>query len=181
MPIWIDSPGDEYSRPRWQLLRCKPTGAIRGIILSEKHVGTLTHYWKGRTVPHETTLCEACAAGRAPRPYCYLAIETGAARERVILELTATGFAPIIQYLTEKGSLRGALIEAWRVVAKPNGRLHVTIKPGNAHIAHLPPAPDLRALLCRIWEIEPSFNDVANDALEHTPRLHTQNGPPRHG
>lgn len=154
MDPWSDRPRREAQTRAYQLLRTPPKGELKGIVLSDQQVGCYTHFWRGRTTVCTHEVCDACTAGRAPRWYGYLAIWSPTSHTTGILEFTEAALASVDAYFTTHGTLRAAKLIARRISHRANGRVVLDISEGNYAAATLPECPDVKSVLCKIWEIK---------------------------
>jgi len=79
-------------------------------------------------------------------------LQTGK-HEHFIFELTAQATDQFARYREKHGTLRGCFFEASRANRRPNGRVTIRCRPADLAVLDLPPAPNLKAALCKIWNI----------------------------
>lgn len=140
------------------LVRTPSSAPLVAIVTCENLVGTYTHFWKGRTLPHDHDNCQACQAGMPYRWHAWLSALTHKTHEHILFECTAQAAEIFTLYHKANGTLRGALFEAHRPSRKPNGRVHIRIKTIDLSAIVLPDAPDLVACLSILWNL--STNDL---------------------
>lgn len=154
MPKWNLSPGDAPNPITLRLLRTPIGRPTELIITSHRPIGTFTHFYKQRTVPCEhPDPCPPCSEGHSARWHGYLAALQQPHREHVIWEYTSTLHQPILDYLAEYPSLRGALLTAKRLKPHPNSRQAIWVRPPSYDNPPLPDPPDLAKILLHIWGI----------------------------
>jgi hypothetical protein len=154
MPNWEEAPPAAEANYGFRLIRCPAYKPMRAIILSEKMIGTRTHYTKGRTRPCEGEGCEICKEGLPWRWHAYLACLAGEQREKCILELTAQAADQLKPILASNGSLRCIEILADRPSKKPNGRVRIQARLNGIGGASIPAAPDVPILMAHIWGLD---------------------------
>lgn len=154
MTTWTNRPDREDRRSACPLLRARPGQTIRGIITSTDAIGAYTHYWRGRTTLCLYPNCEPCSISRAARWYGFLHIWNPDSNKTAIAEITPSCTLTLDEWLTKFGTLRGAKATISRANAKINSRVDITLAATNYAPENLPPAIDLQAQLCRMWEIE---------------------------
>lgn len=156
---WTDRPDRGDGSTQIAILRSRPAKTIGGIITSIDCVGAYTHYWKGRTCLCTHPNCDPCDASRAPRWYGYLAVVPPNGGQAAILEITPSCVPALDAYRESHGTLRGALIKVQRANAKINARVICTLTEGSFGGEKLPTAPNVKAQLCKMWEV-PSLQIV---------------------
>lgn len=148
---WDDSPELPQLRSKFKLVRVGRSEKIRTIVLSPQLVGVWTHYFRGRSCPHEEPTCPACDARNARRWYGYLACWNTATDTRFLLELTPQAAEILLDYQAKKKSLRGLEIFVRRTGDKPNSPCETIIpKEQQSHLA-LPGDFNVREALMIIW------------------------------
>lgn len=147
-------PPEDLQRTSYRILRAPPTGELNGISLSPEIYGVQTHYHLGRTRPHTEPICQPCEEGQAPRWQGYLALMLTRSRDLCLLEFTAAPTAPLLEYLDHHGTLRGANVTAYRMGNRSNGRVCIRVARGDLDLYAAPPAPDIAAILARIWQTD---------------------------
>lgn len=156
MTNWVDRPRDHDQMQQYRLVRTPEKGAISGIILDLQHTGAYTHYWGGRTIMCQQIECEACLAGRQARWYGYVSIFSAKSNQIAIYEFTPPGVNAVDAYFTSHGQLRGGLITGERIGKRANSRISITMKESGFDVAKLPPAPPVKEILLRLWEVRPT-------------------------
>lgn len=149
--MWTSRPPEAPLDPIIRLVRATGKTTVRGWILSTEIQGTTTHYYRGRTRPCTHPECDACTAGMAPRWHGYLAIYAAVTAETQILEITSASIEYLDRYRVGRTTLRGALITASRPSKSNTGRLHLLLQPPTPTNPALPPDPNVRKVLERIW------------------------------
>jgi hypothetical protein len=155
MPRWTDKPPEATGPYAYRIVRTPPDKPLTGVITTPEITGTNTHYLNHRTIPCEgADTCEACQAGYSWRWHAYVACVLSPGLEHVLLELTAPPAETLANYLAVYKTLRGCWIRTERPSKRPNGRVILQAKYTDPHKTPLPPAPDVRAILCHIWGVQ---------------------------
>jgi hypothetical protein len=149
--VWTEAPTPQGDGREWRVLRVPPKGLAGLIVLSDELVGTDTHYFGGRTVPHAQENCQACAAGNQRRWHGYLAVWSPKHNTKWILEITDAAGDTVKKIKQKRPSLRSMSFAGQRVPVKPNGTLIVQLTDSDWAADGLPRAPDLRRMLMRMW------------------------------
>lgn len=149
--MWTNRPPVGDTKPTTRLVRAIPKRPIRAFVLSGDVSGTKTHYWHGRTRPCNAPDCDACTANNIARWHGYIAIYNTDAHEVQVLEITSSSIQYIERYLVGRQSLRGAHITASRPSGRITGKLHLLLEQTTDLRPDLPPAPNVRQILERIW------------------------------
>lgn len=135
----------------YQLVRVPPAGRIGGICLSSDLLCRDIHHYGGRSMPCVGAGCPACRDASRLEWKGWIAIYSHTTRTTKILELTKRAMLPLEEWYKEHRTLRGALVITARCGSKANGPLFSTVSPGPIERDLLPRAPDLIALLGRMW------------------------------
>jgi len=151
---WSDSPPTQTDMKSADLRRCPPGGLPPAIILCDWLTGNELHWWNGRSFPHLSNDCPACAAKRAKVWKGYIAALDVKTRKVFILEITPNCTEPLSAYKQTFGSLRGAQIKLDRSATKINGRVTATVTPANLGGLELPQPPDVRSILRHMWQTD---------------------------
>jgi hypothetical protein len=147
-------PPEDLQRTSYRILRAPPQGELTGLSLSPAIHGVMTHYHMGRTRPHTEPCCLPCEEGQAPRWQGYLALLLTRSRDLCLLEFTAAPTAPLLEYFDHHGTLRGAQLTSYRMGNRPNGRVCIRVARGDLDMFAAPAAPDVQAILNRIWQVD---------------------------
>lgn len=152
-PSWSSNiPLDPRGRA-FPLKRTPTNGALVGAITCENLIGTYTHFYGGRTMPHEGDDCDACAKGMHYRWHGYISAVQAKTHLGFIFEFTAQAGDAFQQYRAAHGTLRGCRFEARRLHSKPNGRVLILCSPLDQQAMNLPAAPDVVAAMEIIWNL----------------------------
>lgn len=149
------------------IFRLPPQGTIQALAISEPFC-VYTHFYRGRTYPCPQGTCPLCQADYAARFYSYTAVLIeGQLR---LLELTAAATWHLAE-LAPNG-LRGKTLIAERTGRRQNAPIHASLAAHQINGRPIPPPPDVRATLIRIWRIGKP-HETANDEqyaaiLNHT-------------
>ena len=152
LELSYEVPEDDESRP-FPVKRVPAEKPLQGVITSDRPLGTQTHWWGGRTVPCTGAECLACTQGVPKRWHCYAGVWDDKIQLHFLLELTAAGGDTLLKYASEHGSTRGCVIRATRIPAIANGRVHLQTRPIDLSRYNIPLAPNLAAILARLWNI----------------------------
>lgn len=167
MPRFSTEPPPEQDHSGYRLIRTPAAHALLAQIISDNLVGCNTHFTNNRTVPCEQPTCDACQNGIAWRWHGYLLVLTAANQEIVIFECTARASAAFRAHRQTYKTLRGARFKAVRLNQRANGRVLITVKPGDLTRITLPPDQPVEKLLCHIWNIPPA----TVEKQDHKPRM----------
>lgn len=170
MPLFSTTPPDDPRGQSLELKRCPPGASLTGIITTPEVCGCPTHYYGGRTMPHEEVDCEPCSAGIGWLWHGYVAIYKPSEKMHFLFEMTARCVEPLTEYHLANGSLRGCSIVAQRPSGKPNGRVYLKTKSIDLASLYLPDAPNLRQVLAMIWGL-PAPNLHIEGSLKNHPRI----------
>jgi hypothetical protein len=160
-------PPEDLQRTSYRILRAPAQGELTGLCLSAEIHGVMTHYHLGRTRPHTEPCCQPCEEGQAPRWQGYLALLLTRSRDLCLLEFTAAPTAPLLEYVDHHGTLRGAQLTCYRMGNRSNGRVCIRVARGDLDMFAAPPAPDVPAILARIWQVDRLIAAETARALEH--------------
>jgi hypothetical protein len=155
-PTWEDTPPDQLPDQTFSLRRVG-TIPITGYFTSEMTAGIQTHFWRGRTRPHyDPGPCDACTEGNSPRWHGYFAAFDEKTKSHWIQEFTLAAWEGIKSGITAFGNLRGHAFELRRTKPAANAPIRAIVYNGQLDLRLLPPAPDLRTIMYRIWQIQPA-------------------------
>ncbi len=150
---WSDGPPPDAPSTRFELRRVG-TQPTLGFSTMEKPLGVNVHYHRGRTKPHyQSGTCEACADGNTPRWKGYLTLYDPRTRDHWLQEFTPAAYDGLLLGIKAHGSLRGHQICFRRTRMKINAPLKSEVYVATIDLRTLPEAPDVVAILHRIWDI----------------------------
>jgi hypothetical protein len=153
-------------------LRRTPTDRpLLAVVTSADYVVCDTHYWGGRTTPHEDEDCKACTALQPRRTHVYLSAIDVKTREHFLFECTAHAAISFEEYRARNNTLRGCYFCASRPKHTKSGRVLIETKPADLSKITIPDPPDLCKALCIIWQVP-----GAADTPAATPRKHSRPG-----
>jgi hypothetical protein len=175
----------------YRIIRTPAKGAIQAIVTSPEVVGCNTHFVNSRTVPCEGLgTCPMCDDGHSRRWHGYLAAILTNCLEHILFEFTAHASDTFKNYYLAHTTLRACAFKAYRPSQRPNGRVVIHTSPADEARFPLPEPPDLRKILCHIWNCQytppvktgmcrPPFKDAqvggngdrAQAGPQHLPRL----------
>ncbi len=153
MPKFSNALPDKTENRGYDLRRTPPDAPLKGLITSDDLIGCFTHWWGGRTVPCEDENCEACRANTPTRWHCYLSVLQSGSHDHFIFECTGKAALPLIDWRDENGTLRGALMTAFRPKRRRNARVEIILKPYDISQLKFPKAPDLIRAMSVIWQL----------------------------
>lgn len=169
MPDWSNEVPDDPRGLALPIRRTPPHGALLAVVTSIDLIGTRTHFWQRRTMPHEKINCEACKAGIPTRWHSYLSAWDHHTKMHFLFELTAQAAQHFVTFRKAHGTLRGCLFKASRWRQIPNGRVLIECKPYDIVSHPIPKGPDLIAVLSILWNLPPDqMNTDAGDAGQAT-------------
>lgn len=155
MPNWESQPPERDHDYVHRILRTPRETDLKAIVTSTAPIGCCTHFLKNRTTPCEGLPdCPACNEGYSWRWHGYLAAMLTTSMEHVIFEFTATASDTFKNYLAQYGSTRGCHFKAKRPSGRPNGRVVIQTVPADLTRWSLPEPPDLKAILCHVWNVK---------------------------
>lgn len=176
-----DNPPESLRSIALPIVRTPAARPLIAIILSHQICGYLTHWHRGRTRPHTTPVCEACDDQCPWRWHGYVAVYNPRTRNQALLELTAASYRALDEWQKRHESLRAAKIKCERIGQRTNGRIIVTLDNPNPPVENLPPAPDVNAILLRMWELS-STKSIHHDPLrDSNPRIRPDRPPLQNG
>jgi hypothetical protein len=136
-----------------QIRRVPPNRPTHCVATSTALVVVRTHFWGGRTVPHDNEHCQPCNEGCPTREHAYTAAYCHNTAFHFLLELTYTAARNLQDYVAEHGTLRGCEITAERWHGKANSRIIIECAPYDSRKYQLPEEPDIRLCLARLWQL----------------------------
>jgi len=152
---WESRPDSRDATTPFKLFRVPAKGIWTFYILSKEVIGVRVHFFKGRTTPHGTPVCDACEAGIEARWRGYIAAANKHDYHRGMIELTAGPAQQLIERLDRQEIIRGLVIQLSRPGGRPNSRIQIDIRPADIDPSKLPPAFDVQATLMKIWNRQP--------------------------
>lgn len=153
MPTFSNAPPEDPRGFALPLVRC-PTGqGLQGIVTSLDLIGCATHFFGGRTVPHERDNCEPCKNGHTWRWHSWLAAYSPRQHDCFLFESTARATQVFVKYREAHGTLRGCQFRAQRRTGARNSRVYLECQPAHLEGLVLPEPPDLLKCLSFIWNI----------------------------
>ena len=155
-PAW----GVPLNRPKVpyvELVTPRVGEKVRVVAISH-HVETVPiHYYGGRTLPCLGTkeICFGCAAEVGSRPKGYLAAIAPMTGKVVVAELTEKAMEGNEERLAGEGAgLRGFGLIIYRRGNSRQGRVYLEFTQTRTPEEQLPPAPDVRTIMQRIWGVD---------------------------
>lgn len=159
MPNWTNVAPESDPHLSMRLIRT-PTGKpLVACVTSYQIAGCHTHFIQNRTVPcEETDACPHCKKGHTSRWHAWLGAMLYDGLEHFIFECPKEASKTFTAYESTHGTLRGCAFKAFRANARPNGKVIIHCHPADVRKLHLPDAPNVREILCHIWNIP--YTDV---------------------
>ncbi len=170
MPQFSATPPADPRGHSLELKRCPRGAPLTGIITCPDVVGCATHFWGGRTVPHEEVECEPCLSGIGWLWHGYVSAYHVQLKLHFLFEMTARCVEPLTEYRSLNESLRGCAFLAERPSGRPNGRVYLKTKTIDLATVTLPPAADIPAVLAMIWNL-PLPNISETDRMKNLPAI----------
>ena len=163
MPRWTNEPPKEPTGFSLRILRTPAAKPLVGIVTSTDILGCNTHYVNHRTLPCEgSETCQFCAEGHSWRWHGYLAAMLTDSLEHILFEFTATASNTFSNYHQLHQNMRGCMFKANRPSGRTNGRVVIQCRPADTQRHRLPEPPDVKNILCHIWNIQ---NTLATEHL----------------
>jgi len=159
-----------------ELMRTPPFKPMKAIVTSDDLVGCETHFYRGRTTPHDQIDCQPCIDGMPFRWHAWLSALLHGHRKHILYECTAQVAEKFVHYRNEHGTLRGCMFIAQRPSKQLNGRVSIEMQKANLDTINLPVAPDIRKCLSIIWNIALPELHIA-DRIKDTPRINHHANP----
>lgn len=156
MPTFTEEPDGSERKFVMPIMRTPTKKSIEAIITCNKVVGTNTHWYGGRTIPCEIPKCEACDKGVSWKWHGYVSAVTPKDNDHFLFEMTAAAHDAIKVYKKNQPDLRGCFFKASRPSSRVNGRILIRTKKWESNLELLPDPPDIAAILCHIWNVEPN-------------------------
>lgn len=152
---WQNEPAPIAPGNAMDLTRCKMGSTPPLIVLNTRHVGNEMHWFGGRSYPHTGKGCPACAAKRPGVWKGYIGVWNPKTRQSQILEFTAPCTSAFNEHFLAFGTCRGAVVVITRKGDKANGRLTAKLSRSEYGLDQLPPEPNLKDALEKIWFSRP--------------------------
>jgi len=153
MPVFESTPPKDERGVALSLFRTPSFKPITGIITSHDLVGCYTHFYHGRTTPHEPENCQPCQDGLPYRWHAWVAAISKKPRTHFLFECTAQAAEAFVHYRKAHGTLRGCFFRSQRLTKQPNGRVRIETQQADLSDIVLPQEPDLTVALSIIWNI----------------------------
>jgi hypothetical protein len=135
------------------IVRAPKGGKCSAICLSEIAWGKYTHFYRGRTQPCDGPNCRKCEAGYQRRWHSWVVVLNDATRRMEIYEVPGGAAHDLANWRRANGSLRGWPILLQRVGSRDNGRVKMVVGLKRRDPSSLPPLPDLKEILSRMWQV----------------------------
>lgn len=153
MPMFSTDPPEDPRGFALPLVRCPAGQGITGIVTSLDLIGCPTHFFGGRTVPHEKDNCEPCKHGIPWRWHSWVGAYSVKQHGSFLFESTARVTKIFVAYREAHGRLRGCKFRAQRRTGARNSRVYLECQPADLDGITLPEPPDLLRCLSFIWNI----------------------------
>lgn len=176
MPRWSNDPPADLDRFAFRIVRTPAAKPLTAIATSTDVVGCCTHFINNRTIPCEgPPNCPACTEGYSWRWHGYLSAVLTDTLEHVLFEFTAATSETFRTYLKLHNNMRGCHFKASRPSGKPNGRVVIAAKPTDEQRVRLPDPPDIKQILCHIWNVK--LNSTKQVSTTRVPFLQVHTSP----
>jgi len=152
---WSEQPGDK--RPMLKILRAPIDGLLELTIISERDFGVFIHWVERlkRNQPCTDPYGCLCQSEILPVSWkTYLAVQEVRGGKIRLVEVPSMAWTECqgVKWLENRGSLRGCRIALKRLPHTKQGKVIATLyDPVVADIAALPPCPNVKDELQRIW------------------------------
>lgn len=170
-PLWSVTPPPPRVR-KYDRLKIWPGPGETVVIVSNRLEETLSHYVDGRSQPctHAPGPCSYDhALVGAPRYEAWLAVLIGSTRKVNLLCLTGVAIATESRLRQPGFDLRGLTLQVWRITSSIRGEMHARLKMDIPRVEQLPPVPDVRFCVERMW----AANDRQDDRNKAKPGTRT--------
>lgn len=161
---WTEAPPPK--EPGWfPVLSPEPGKPVQGIILNSHVQGVITHFVDRRTRPcmGDREVCQGCFAAIAKRWKGYIAIFLPGAGRIALAEITVEAYRSSPELSSKHVNLRGYLLKLERQGKARNSRIIASAHP-YVKDEKLPPPPDIRQALLRLWgELPPPAGQQVPD------------------
>jgi len=190
MPTFTNEPPDMPNGYVFRIVRTPANSVLQAAITCDDAVGCETHFANNRTVPCEgPDACDLCTEGYSRRWHGYVSAVLHPSLEHVLFEFTAQASDTFKNYRLLHNTLRACLFKASRPSKRPNGRVIIHTSPGDEQRIRIPPPPDIRKILCHIWNVpynphqptrmnRPPFKSIHLTPANGDGRYTTHNPPP---
>ena len=148
---FTNSPPPRRVTTHIDLLRCGPNKLGPLLVTSYEFGGTQVYYLRGRTQPHGEEECEGCELKIRHNWYGWISCWDAVKRCNVIVEVTDRCSEAINQYITDYGTIRGAMITLSRKNGKFNGAMSAHLIPSTAKPADIPEPCDVQKHMDELW------------------------------
>lgn len=172
-------PSDDHL-PHLPLKRL-PTRAVWKLAITCTEMLQLdTHYMNRRTLPCIVDECPGCAAELPRRYEAYVSCLTTQPSTHIIVALTPKAAKQLWDSAPNPNDLRGLIITLQRLGNRANGPLSCVVDHSEAIAHKLPPIPELRAHMLKIWGLShshfgsdhPYYKQAADDSHNWSPGDH---------
>lgn len=153
---WANSPPDDSGLPHLALKRVPARGAIKGVITTTEILGVWTHFLGRRTLPCTTVDCPGCKAKLTKRYEAYVSLWTNSPSAHIIVALTPRAARELTDSAENPKDMRGLMIIIQRLGQRANGMLTARVESADGYTKALPPIPELRAHMLKIWGLDQS-------------------------
>lgn len=150
---WADTPPPDDNR-HIPIINAPAVGYFRGVVVSRRLTGVWTHYVEPRTVPctRATGQCICIQDQLGARWRGYLSVRAGQDGMLYLVELTPDAIRHCrVDFDNPDLDLRGCRLALYRAAKTKRAPVRVEIERVAAVPDQLPPEPDVKAALIRIW------------------------------
>lgn len=136
---------------RYEFEKVPAATALKGIILSESVHGILAHYFRRSTRPHEDQNCQGCIENAPFKWVGYFFALNPATKAIYVVQVPPGPYPTFLQFQETYNTLRGSKFVLWRSSKTLTGQVSACLTmPDNAEFC-LPPCPDIRKPLDRLF------------------------------
>lgn len=159
-PQWYNNLPPEAKTQSLPIRRTPSTKVLTCVVTSDELLGTMTHYYRGRTMPCERPDCDPCRDGQPWRYHAYVGAWSRSSTLHFIFEITAQAAQKLVEFKEKYSTLRGCQIDAYRWGKRSNGRVVLKCSPSGIPPTDLPLQPDLVKCLSVLWNLPLPALDV---------------------
>ena len=155
MPKWISTPPPDQAGFSLRILRTPASKPIVAFVTATDVLGCITHFARNRTIPCEgAEECTWCQEGYSWRWHGYLSALLADSLEHFLFEFTAIAANTFNNYHQLHQTLRACHFKAERPSGRHNGRVVIHCKPADEQRLRLPTPPDVKKILCHLWNVQ---------------------------
>lgn len=154
--MYSNRPHEDESKFGIPIIKVKAGVVTAGVMVAPDVIGVYTHYWSGYTTPCMAENCFPCEKLSPRLWHGYFPIYSPSKRGRGIVEVPASAAKFFDEQLQRYGTCEGYHVALTRVGNNDAGRVHVAFTRKAEEIIDLPPFPNTREYLHKLWRISTS-------------------------